>query len=112
MDKRGCAAIPKIWVELIIICLIILSVLGAILLTQQDQPMQPEGGSVTDMLSRTPEPVTPTPTPVVTSGVAAGPSTPIPTLGMLPVTGTLSEDGPATPAPTPIVLPTVMSWTE
>ena len=116
MAEQNPSENSKIWVEVMIVFLVVLSVFGAALLTQQDQPFQagssPASARTTESFSPTPRPVTPTPTPAATSVAVTSVPPPAPTRRISPADGTSLSTWPATPTPTQVPLTTVVSWIE
>jgi hypothetical protein len=103
----------KVWVEVLIVFLVVLSVLGAALLTQQDQPVgAPAPLNAAQFFSPTPRPVTPTPTQAASSVAVTSVAAPVPTRSIPPAEGTSLSTRPATPTPTQTPLATVVGGSE
>lgn len=103
----------KVWVEVLIVFLVVLSVFGAALLTQQDQPVRaPAPLSATEFVYPTPRPVTPTPTQAASSAAVTSVAAPVSTRRIPPAEGTSLSTRPVTPTPTRVPLATVVGWSE
>jgi hypothetical protein len=103
----------KFWVEVLIVLLVVLSVFGAALLTQQDQSVRaPAPLNATEFFSPTPRPVTPTPTQAASSVAVTSVAAPVPTRNIPPAEGTSLSTRPVTPTPTRAPLATVVGRNE